>query len=552
MASWEERVGELRRGKPRGWIEENLFIVDEKSKLVRLSYDVNQVYYDEQVMQPLGRWDEGQEAFCLKDRKARWTTWVLAQIFAYFINVPNIAALVVSYEDDAAEEAGRVVDTFYNNLSPEWQTPQGHWGSDFKEVLFGPVGGDGKLQVKATSSIRFATARNMDLGRGSTYKIVFLDEMGRYQESYAAQLVPSLMEGLPPGAWRFIGSTAKGAAGQFRKYFLEVKQEKRAVVYLFRPWFVRPENALRSSDRETLYADGGELALTDEEQTVAQQFPEDGVPIQDRIRWRRRRIYDATVTRMGDEAAGRALFFQEHPENDLHCWQGDVSVLFGGDVLQQLYERAKPTKEDGAVAPGLRLRVWEQPMSWGRYVGGMDVGKGEPGSDATVLQVLDQTGVHVAEMYGRVPMFEAALQSVRLMERYNRGLLAPESTGLGAGFVEMVLRTGYSNVYRAPPRSWERPDVRRPYGWETTAGSRRRMLEDLMEAVNKGRLITSDRELIQELLQTSMTEHMPDRVAALAIAWQVRQGKSEAAWREPGGQASRQPVLARPFGTHWL
>ena len=360
-----------------------------------------------------------------------------------------------------------------------------------------------------------------------------LPEKAHFAPEYEPDLMRAVSDSMPKSAWRIDESTPKGSKNGFYTDAVDIREGRRGGIYLFRRWFDNPENFLLPNDPNALPADRkAVLELAEEEEALSKNFPSD-VPVRDRVRWRRWKMAEAVANSRNDTVLGRASFLQEHAENDIDCWFDLTNPSFDFMVLRQMIDQARSplpqqTVANGGLAavPGMTLRVWELPVLGGRYVGGMDVAKGVTTGDASCLEVLNaRTGMFVAELYGRANIDTATLGTCRVMEAYNKGLLAIESTGLGVGAVLAARRYGYADLYRRDWKEVAKAGREVKWGWETTRHNKMQTFLDFQEAVGKGLVQIPNLELVRELQSYNPDDdkdQQDDRVMAAMIAYQAR------------------------------
>mgnify|MGYP001582440628 CR=1 FL=1 len=547
---------EVKRGNPRPVIKAFFKIVPEEGggKAVPFRFTAAQEYYYGETFGKLRRWpEEGFWAFLVKARKAESTSLWAACESAFLFFVPGFDAAIIGGKEEHAAQVLYMMETFYNNLPDTkdgagnhimrpWRT---HWDTGYREIGFGPMGADGRMDVRQTSSLTISTSRSRDFSRGKTLRMIHLIEKSSFSQEHESDLMGSILNGLPKNAIRIDDTTPLGMKNLHYVDFKAVKAHQVKATYLLRRWFDLKKNRLGDGDLETLPSDMGVLTLTEEEQRVARLFPQDGVPIEDRLRWRRAKMAQAVRTCLGDEQRGRAMFMREHIENDVECWSNPEIALWDISMLARMSESGLVPVSESKLAeaglssmpfPGLRFRAWQLPYPGGRYVGGMDVADTPGGGDASTLQVLDiRTGMYVAELYGKVRALEAVRQGSKIMGAYNDGLFAPEATGLGAPAIDALGVEGYDRLY------YEEPQGGKPikYGWWTDARSRSAMYALFAEAVALGRVTIANPDLIMEMQEFNPNEekHWPDRLMAAMIAYAVSCEAHRFGWNGEGGKA---------------
>jgi hypothetical protein len=564
-AELERAVEECGMGLPRMFMENYLWIEDEDQRLIPFRFDENQDYYYRETFLQLpatpegDRYDQPMYVHSLKDRKARSTTFWIGAAFAFMCCLKGFPCLVVIDSEKNLTAILKMVDIFYNNL-PKWMRPaKGHWGMEWRELQFGhgkitpEAGGSvdkGHFQHTLSSVMVFSSARSTNFARASTSKMVVRTENAHYDRTFEREMDTAVEESLPPRAWVIDESTPAGPDGGFYTRFQSLRTGMRTGVQLVRRWFDRRENQLSSIDPTVIGANRGDLVLTEEEEALIGRMPEiDGVSYDDRIRWRRRGIQRAVDSAWGDEDFGKGRFLSEHPEDDVTCWFSTESPVLPLERINQMLLSQKEPIEQSIPYPGVRLRIWERPAVGHVYVGGHDPGRSVSG-DANALQIIDaQTGVHVAEMYGRANVTMFTIEVCKLMERYNKGLLVIEANGMGVSANETADRTcGYTNLYRPRPRNPNNPSERREPGWNWNQ-RKAKMHEDLWRAIHEGSLITYSEDLVLDLRRYNPDmDHTPDRVMAINLALSAREERLHSLMTQVGRQSvgRGRPVVIQP------
>ena len=162
------------------------------------------------------------------------------------------------------------------------------------------------------------------------------------------------------------------------------------------------------------------------------------------------------------------------------------------------------------------------------------------GIDYTVAQVINNiTGEQVAVYRSRETADVCAYQIYGLACYYNNALYAPE-VNMGETFLSRFKDFGYRNIYqRGTPIDDYNEGIEQKYGFRTTVGNRKKMLEDLIEWANINMDKINDPETLNEFLTFTLQEKKlkgmfmgaeagahDDLVMALAIALQARQQQS--------------------------
>jgi len=166
------------------------------------------------------------------------------------------------------------------------------------------------------------------------------------------------------------------------------------------------------------------------------------------------------------------------------------------------------------------------------------------GGDYTVCQVLSKTKIDVPLVFqSKVTTSDFIPELVRVLERvYNitevKPVVALERNNGGAFLMDRVAGlnlSGKYEVFKMPKFGNVENNEPNLLGWNTTTGTRPKMLQELKDAIEKQVLKIYDRQTINEMLSfivvqtssswkgTAEVGAHDDLVMALAIAWQMYQ-----------------------------
>lgn len=204
-------------------------------------------------------------------------------------------------------------------------------------------------------------------------------------------------------------------------------------------------------------------------------------------------------------------------------------LFFNFEALRAMYEETR--EPDAKLSSKAAIRVWRQRVLGRKYVAGGDLAWGEKGA-YSCLTVLDwQTGEQVAEIHGRLPADEMALETVKLCREYNDAYLGVEWNGEGRVVVNKIIDLGYKQ--RMFYRDYEAKAPDKP-GWLTDLATRPMMLGELEEAVRLGSVRPACRDAVSEMMAfvrndkgrpgkpEDQSKVYDDHVMSWAIAWQMR------------------------------
>ena len=408
---------------------------------------------------------------------------------------PNRNALVAAHRDKASRRIFKMTKTFYDNL-PEEAVPRTRYNNVEFLDFSAPTGRGGGLN----STFEVMTATSTEDARSATYQFLHLSEVAFYyapRDFFQAvfETMPSLpdtfvyLETTPRGSGDYVHELYNTARvwGDKRLPWQPMKRRKSQInqhsefYAFFVPWFLNDEY------REPLRATPSAFmsSLDEEERSLLRKFPEfEGEPLVtlEGLAWRRTKIasrgaerfkmeYPATdeeaFAHSGTPAftsevvnANRAAFgcfcsvckgrSQKQPEGNDCPPHRFFEVHDGGEpMLGKRWLDYVPVMEEFSADEGGRFSVWEKPKPGHRYLIAADVATGRRSPDDDYAYIVDLATLdQVARWRGKLEMDEYAELLILLARFYNNATLAPESTGLGAGVIAIIVRSGYPFVYR--------------------------------------------------------------------------------------------------------
>ena len=212
------------------------------------------------------------------------------------------------------------------------------------------------------------------------------------------------------------------------------------------------------------------------------------------------------------------------------------NAFFDTEMVRRMLEEdgREPLEDRGDV------KIWKPHGIGKRYMAGADVAEGRQAGDVlggtgnpdfSCLMILDaNTNEQVAEIHGRIPPEEFALEVYNLGKEYDWPFLGVE-TFIDSFCIRKVLELGYpvGRIYHW--KEEEGGDKDYQPGWKTTSGSRPAMLSDYAEGIRERSIVLHSRESLMEHLsfirnrlgrpEAAHNAH-DDYVMALAIAWAMR------------------------------
>src|SRR3990167_9491515 len=393
----------VRLGMPRGYIERYFKIASEgvTQEVVPMlfSHEPNQEYYLEQIF--------GEESasmgwplvdvLCLKDRKARWTSFVAACLTAKMFAMPGTHILCVVNAEDTFAAVNKFIDGFWANMPIEVRPEKrgSEWGTERKVVTWVTRDGQGKLLSEITSTFTIRTAANANVGTGETHTDVWFDEYGKFAQTFSQDAQASIRASMPASCSFWRGGTVgpDGPVGAMYEEIQSIKRGERQTLYLFRTCLQNPANRLQEGSRlrrpqdrrnEDIVAgvDGGPNC--EKEPLLVSQYPEEYGPVEDFLAWRRAKMVDALLAAggPGNEDAAAILYAKEHCEDDESPWLLVGRSQFRTDLLEQYNAIARDRANIAVIhkpLEGLQCNCWRDYDPTHTYLGGMDLGGGGGG-----------------------------------------------------------------------------------------------------------------------------------------------------------------------------
>lgn len=486
----------------RTYCEELLWIRDKRGTVIPFRWNNPQIRLNARIEEELAR---GRRYFLvLKYRRPGITTYFQARSFFHTANAENQYAVTLAHDNQSTSKIFDISLLYYSKLE-SWARPQ-RKRENKRELNFNGLG----------SVFYIGTAGGESFGRGMTLQKVHGSEVAFWPK---ATDVPNLIAGLMQATTHgdmALESTANGVGNWFHKNWMAAKEGENEWVPIFLSWKDDPELCLPTNRNIE------ELRLSTEEETLVKVY--DLSPGQ--ILWRRQKQRE-----LFDPDRGDALFKQEYPINDIEAFISSGSCFFDGEVVANLVNQCSPpihTADNG------RLKIYANPFVYRAYVIGMDIGEGVPGSNRTVITIMDtHTCEEVASWVGICSPEEAGRKAAELGHLYHSALIAPEANNYGHSSINTLMHeVGYPNIY-------EHTDYQRPtteggftkFGWQTNAKTRPILLSEFRQALQGGLYKANDKELFSECLSFIDNGHgkyeaapgsYDDRIIAHAIAWQAR------------------------------
>lgn len=388
----------------------------------------------------------------LKARQLGISTAMEAVLFWWAFLHPGTNGLVIAHENDASQY-------LFEKTKLYWDAWPWH------DLYAAKHSTQRRLSWEETSStIRVATAKNVQSSRGRTWHAVHASECAFYYEPEA--LFVGMNQSVPNkhGSIVVLESTANGVGNWFHDQWLASENGDSDYVPLFFPWYQHYEYRMptRLCTPSELTADERELLRLG--------------AIYEGIEWRRWAIRNLC-------AADIEQFHQEYPSTPDEAFITSGTNVFPLQALERCYEASKGHRGylisdylDGAAPRWVSdssgpLTVFKGPTSKDRrsdrYFIAADPSMTISGDPACIQVINRATMEQVAVWHGRIDPINFAKEMMLLGRWYHNAELCPEVEGGGQATVATLLTSGYPSVWQHRWADKSPGKVSPSYGWAT-------------------------------------------------------------------------------------
>lgn len=463
--SLQHDIAEAQAGNPRPFIENVLTITSKGNAVVPFRFNRLQ----DHVYQRLTGRD-----YVLKFRQGGSSVMHLARAFTWANVVPFFNAAIITLSTDNGKSKQRLfahVKGFQERLPPELRQET---VEETKDTLVFNNG----------SRIYVGGIGTKDFGRGETIHFLMASEIGFYTQEEAKTVLTSAVESVVPGGDIIFETTPKLIGSHAHGLYVDAKAGRRPYNAIFVPWWWAEDYALPPGHMDALPQDRSAIALTETERELARQFLHDGIPVEDRIRWRRMKLADRGID-----------FYSEYPEDEVSCWAAATQSVFPADRIRAMMMDAKsvsPVSSDGG------LWLYKRAHATNTYSMGIDIASGIPNEDYSAAVVIcNETGEVAAVLHGWFGPEEFARMAGALGKSYHNALIGGERDAWTLQTMQWLERLGYPSLY-----SHENDDGKLVHvGFPNTHVSRLQGVAALREAIKQNDFRTYHEPLILELSQ---------------------------------------------------
>ena len=476
-----------------------------------------------------------------KARQLGCSTHVQGRMFWKCITNQDETALVAAHTEPSVRAIFTKCKVFYDYL-PENLRPMTRYNNVYELDFRAPQGSAG-----LRSRFIVMTAKSVDDARGFTAPPVHCSEVAFYKRP--EEFFLATLQAVPDeaGTMIYAESTCNGSGDFHHTQYLAANvwwdeippwmtlkkkhpgHPDSTWYALFTPWFLMEEYARPLNVSEEDFRG----SLDKDEKELLERFG-DWISLEN-LQWRR----ETLVSKCGGSLE---RFHQEYPSTDEEAFSTTGSPVFDQDAIwnqvrshacacqycakkvrinddndcppHQWYEIVDGSGNDANRArifssfspelqPALegngRMSVWKLPEPRRRYVVSADVSKGPTSRDWDHITVVDVASMEqVAEWRGKVDLDVLAETCLMIALLYNNAVLAPESSGLGAGLIAMLNQTKYWNMYRRRTvDSITGPT--QTLGWDTNRKTKPAMVGLMQKAFKDGYVKIRSQQVLAEM-----------------------------------------------------
>jgi hypothetical protein len=446
----------------------------------------------------------------LKARQLGISTVSQGIMFNWMFMYPGCNGLVIAHENDASQSLYEKSQLFWE----EWP---------FKSLYTAKHATQKRMTWQETrSSLRIATAKNIQSGRSRTLHAIHASECAFWED--AEPLMVGLRQTIPnkPGTIIIIESTANGVGNWFHQQWLDAVSGKSEFLPLFFPWWKHPEYRHPIST----------LAWQemDEDERLLQRLGASS----EAIEWRRWAIPNLAQDSLDQ-------FQQEYPSTPREAFLTTGRNVFPLKALEECYDPRAGSRgylielASGelrfAEDPSGQLTIFRWPSrdkSWGQYFVGGDPSRTTMGDNASIQVINRNNFEQVAVWHGKLDPIAFARVMASIGYFYNTAELAPEIEGPGYGTIGALVEMGYPKLWRHRWADKHQGKVSISLGWSTNYQRKHWAMSKVISLLADRSLIIHDQETYNQMcnyvvldngeMGNSSRWQYDDAVMALAIS----------------------------------
>jgi hypothetical protein len=409
-----------------------------------------------------------------KARKHGITTWEACRKLIFAFMVEGYAGAVVVHNEDTASRVFKIIRWAYDSFDQEFKD-ENPLNEDRRDAF----------EFKNKSTLYVYTAGTRGVGRSETFHDLHLTEVAFWQDAETS--ATGLQEAVPRIGHICRESTPNGRAGiggwWYEQCMASLREEGSYKLYYY-PWWWGDENFLQPAPDE-------HIVPTDEEMNIIAAAQAQGFKLElGHLKWRRNKIID-----LGEK------FFQEHPEDPETSFLLSGSPVIDPNLLRRLTQRSDAqfvmrTEKTKGLGDSI---TWKMPGGTSPFIVSVDVAEGLPHNDASVINVWQNTPeefVNARRDRGWWTFDELAYRAVEVAKEYHDAMIIVEVNSIGRAVMQRI--TGelhYSNIYYRVDGEGVMTETP---GWRTGPQNKKFLIEEFIEGVNMGSIVSWDRMLWSE------------------------------------------------------
>ncbi|WLD56892.1 hypothetical protein NFC81_09125 [Salinispirillum sp. LH 10-3-1] len=447
-------------------------IKDKRGKLTPFLLNQSQLYVHRRMELQKERLGYVRQLI-IKGRQQGISTYIGWRFFQFVAFRRGLTAFILTHENKTTDNLFAMVKRFYESL-PSLLRPAKK-NDSAKRLQF----------TKRDAGYEVGTAGNRQTGRGFTAQLFHGSEVAFWPS--AGDILAGLMNSIAsePDTEIVLESTANGARGDFYEMVMLAKtpksqrtEEDQAFEYevIFIPWYWQSEYSQKEPNGFKRSQAEDRLAALLRNHPDGEEYNHDITD--DQLYWRRVKIrelnsldkFKQEYPSYIEEAflfSGRTVFDPNHTELALADCR-EPTARFSIDSEGNWFRR-----DDG------ELRVWALPKKRRRYVIGGDVAEGLVHGDFSTIDVLNESGIQVAQWHGHVPPDRLGDIVVAIAKRYNNAFVGIERNNHGLSTLYRIRDLGYTNVYFQQDHEKVSERSVRKMGWLTSSRSKPLIIDRL-------------------------------------------------------------------------
>ena len=431
----------------------------------------------------------------LKARQLGSSTVCAAIVFNWILMFEGCSALVIAHDTETTQ-------SLFEKIQDAWD-----WWP-FKGLLHLKHASQRRLTIQETgSTVRIATAKNVQSGRGRTIQAMHSSEMSFWDDPET--LMSGLSKTMPnrKGTISIIECTANGVGNLYWQMWQDAEAGKSDYVPMFFPWWKHPEYRATTTSLVYNNLDEYERWLFDDLWSDMDELDK-----LERLEWRRWCI--------ANECHGSEQEFQqEYPATASEAFLKTGRNVFPLDKLMEAYAPKRGLR--GYLAPkdhgeyefvkdphgALTLFSYvSSDREWGDYFVA-----GDPTSvvmgDPACIQVLNRrTLEQVAVWHGDIDPVHFADELIKIGRYFNGAEISTEIEGPGYATIGALLAKQYPRIWmhRWADRHPGRPGVN--YGWSTNRNRKHWMMQKTVQLLADRSLTIHDRVTYEQMRDYSVID----------------------------------------------